>query len=73
MVDEQWIFLRHKNYDVNYDIHQNLTPFIQGELWNKYRKKISLVFFCNQKKLGQGRPKIAFGDDLFWMVPILIL
>ena len=72
MVDEQCIFLRHKNYNVNYNIHQSLTLCIQGDLWNKYGRKISLTFFCNQKKLGLERPKIASGDDLFWIVKVKV-
>ena len=72
MVDEQCIFLRHKNYNVNYNIHQSLTLCIQGDLWNTYGRKISLIFFCNQKKLGLERPKIASGDDLFWIVKVKV-
>ena len=72
MVDEQCIFLRHKNYNVNYNIHQSLTLCIQGDLWNKYGRKISFIFFCNQKKLGLERPKIASGDDLFWIVKVKV-
>ena len=71
MVDEQCIFLRHKNYNVNYNIHQSLTLCIQGDLWNKYGRKISLTFFCNQKKLDLERHKIASGDDLFWIVKVI--
>ena len=72
MVDEQCIFLRHKNYNVNYNIHQSLTLCIQGDLWNTYGRKISFIFFCNQKKLGLERPKIASGDDLFWIVKVKV-
>ena len=34
--------------------------------------KSHLFFFCNQKKLGLERPKIASGDDLFWIVKVKV-
>ena len=38
-------------------IHQNMSPCIQTGLWSKNIKKISVIIFCNQKNLGQRRPK----------------
>ena len=72
LVDEQCIYLRHKNYNVNYNIHQSLALCIQGDLWNNFGRKISFIFFYNQKKLGLERPKIASGDDLFWIVKVKV-